>query len=67
LSFTSDWLYPSYQSKEIVSALKANQVEVSFAEIDSNYGHDAFLLPTKSGIYENILKNFLSKTFESDE
>ncbi len=67
LSFTSDWLYPSYQSKEIVSALKANQIEVSFCEIDSNYGHDAFLLPSKSRIYENILKDFLLTTLENGE
>lgn len=44
VSFTSDWLFPSYQSKEIVSALMANGVDVTYCEIDSSYGHDAFLL-----------------------
>jgi homoserine O-acetyltransferase len=44
ISFSSDWLYPSYQSKEIVRALKANNVDVTYFEIKSNYGHDAFLI-----------------------
>jgi homoserine O-acetyltransferase len=44
LSFSSDWLFPTYQSRALVDALRANGAEVSFAEIQSPYGHDAFLL-----------------------
>jgi homoserine O-acetyltransferase len=44
LSFSSDWLFPTARSKELVSALRENGNEVSFAEIQSAYGHDAFLL-----------------------
>jgi len=44
LSFSSDWLFPTYQSRELVDALRFNGAEVSFAEIPSPYGHDAFLL-----------------------
>lgn len=44
LAFTSDWLYPPYQAKEIVSALRANNVHFAYCEIPSDYGHDAFLL-----------------------
>jgi homoserine O-acetyltransferase len=44
LSFSSDWLFPTYQSKELVDAARAVDAEVSFAEIPSPYGHDAFLL-----------------------
>jgi homoserine O-acetyltransferase/O-succinyltransferase len=44
LSFSSDWLFPTYQARELVDALKAADAEVSFAEIESPYGHDAFLL-----------------------
>jgi len=44
LSFSSDWLFPTYQSRELVDALRGNGAEVSFAEIPSPYGHDAFLL-----------------------
>jgi len=44
IAFSSDWLYPPYQSKEIVKALKMNGIPVSFCKIKSDYGHDAFLL-----------------------
>lgn len=44
VSFTSDWLYPTRESREIVQALNAVAANVSFVEIDSNKGHDAFLL-----------------------
>lgn len=44
VSFSSDWLFPSHMSKEIVSALRRNNKDVSYAEIQSDYGHDAFLL-----------------------
>jgi homoserine O-acetyltransferase/O-succinyltransferase len=43
-SFTSDWLYPTYQSRELVDALRANAIEVVAREIESDYGHDSFLL-----------------------
>ncbi len=45
VSFTSDWLFPSEQAKELVRALQANGLVTTFLEISSNYGHDAFLLP----------------------
>jgi len=44
VSFTSDWLYPTRESREIVQALNAVAANVSFVEIDSDKGHDAFLL-----------------------
>jgi homoserine O-acetyltransferase/O-succinyltransferase len=44
LSYTSDWLYPSWQSKELVRALLRNGSDVTYVDIASNYGHDAFLL-----------------------
>ena len=44
VSFTSDWLYPTRESRAIVQALNAVAANVSFVEIDSNKGHDAFLL-----------------------
>jgi len=45
ISFTSDWLYPTYQAREIVKALKKNGRDVSFCEIEAEWGHDAFLIP----------------------
>ena len=47
ISIVSDWLFPTYQSKEIVKALKANLVPTTFVELDSPYGHDSFLLPNE--------------------
>jgi homoserine O-acetyltransferase len=58
ISIASDWLYPTYQSKEIVKALKANLVPTTFVELDSPYGHDAFLLPNLQ--LSEVLSGFLS-------
>lgn len=58
MSFTSDWLYPPSESKEIVKALKRNGKSVSYCEIQSNHGHDAFLL--ESGQQTNLIRDFLS-------
>ena len=44
ISFTSDWLYPTRESREIVKALNAVAANVSFVDISSEKGHDAFLL-----------------------
>ncbi|NTU71423.1 MAG: homoserine O-acetyltransferase [Coriobacteriia bacterium] len=44
LTFSSDWLFPTYQTKGLVDAIRRARGEVSFAEIESPYGHDAFLL-----------------------
>lgn len=60
ISFSADWLYPSYQSKEIVRALMLNGVDVTYCEIDSNYGHDAFLLD--EGEISIVIKNYLDNS-----
>ena len=44
ISFTSDWLFPTPESRAIVHALNAAGAPVSFAEIETDKGHDAFLL-----------------------
>ena len=44
VSFTSDWLFPTEEAREIVHALNAAGAPVSFAEIETDKGHDAFLL-----------------------
>jgi homoserine O-acetyltransferase len=64
IAVSSDWLYPSYQSREIVDALNANDKEVLYREIESNYGHDAFLL--ESGQLNYIINNFLSDVTVAD-
>ncbi len=45
ISYSSDWLYPTYQAKELVQALKRTGQDVSFCEIEADCGHDAFLIP----------------------
>ncbi len=57
LSFTSDWLYPTVQSRRIVHALNAVAANVSFAEIVSNAGHDAFLVDEPE--FHRVLRGFL--------
>ncbi len=47
ISYTSDWLYPTYQAKELIQALKRADLDVSFCEIEADCGHDAFLIPDK--------------------
>jgi homoserine O-acetyltransferase len=44
VSFTSDWLFPTRENREIVHGLNAAAAPVSFVEIDSDRGHDSFLL-----------------------
>ena len=44
IAFKSDWLYPAYQSREIVRACKLAGLETTYVEVNSTYGHDAFLL-----------------------
>ena len=57
ISYSSDWLYPTYQSKELVQALKRSGRDVSFCEIEADAGHDAFLIPDIR--LQNILRGFL--------
>jgi homoserine O-acetyltransferase len=64
ISVSSDWLYPPYQSQEIVSALTAHDREVRYSEIRSNYGHDAFLL--ESGQINYLITQFLTRTVVGD-
>ncbi len=62
IAFSSDWLYPPSQSKDIVRALKMNGIDVTYCEISSNHGHDAFLLEFDEET--KLIKHFLQKTFK---
>ena len=62
LSFTSDWLYPSYQSLEIVSALRSRNCDVAYCNLTSQYGHDAFLVEV--GEQTDLVRGFLAGTFK---
>ena len=57
IAFKSDWLYPTYQSQEILKACKLSGVDATFVEVNSTYGHDAFLLEVNEETH--LLKHFL--------
>jgi homoserine O-acetyltransferase len=61
VSFTSDWLYPTYQSREMVKAMKKNSLDVSFCEINADCGHDAFLMPNEKLI--TMIKGFIDRVY----
>ena len=56
-SFTSDWLYPTAESRSVTRALNAAGARVSFVEIDSDKGHDAFLL--EEPVLDGVMAGFL--------
>jgi homoserine O-acetyltransferase len=62
VSFSSDWLYPTKNSKEIVIALNASGANVAFAEIKTDKGHDSFLLNEPE--FLRTIKGFLDSNFE---
>ena len=61
ISFTSDWLYPTQENKDIVIALNAIGADVGFVEIESDKGHDSFLLDVPD--FLKAIKNFLNKSY----
>ena len=62
MAFKSDWLYPDYQSMEIVKACKMAGVDATYCKIDSTYGHDAFLLEIDEE--SHLIRHFLKKVYE---
>ncbi len=58
ISFDSDWLFPTSESRAVVHALNANAANVSFVEIESDKGHDSFLLDVPE--FFAILTGFLN-------
>ncbi len=62
ISFTSDWLYPTYQARSIVQALKKCGRDVSFCEIEAQWGHDAFLIP--GARLKSLIHGFLQRVHD---
>ncbi len=60
VSFSSDWLFPPEQSRDIVNALIANNAAVSYCNVHSPCGHDAFLLPDELEVYGGMMRAFLN-------
>jgi len=61
ISFTTDWRFAPERSREIVKALLDNDAEVCYAEVESDHGHDAFLLPNTH--YEGIFRAYMQRVF----
>jgi homoserine O-acetyltransferase len=59
ISFSSDWLYPSYQSVEMAGALAECGREVRYVELQSNYGHDSFLIDVEE--QSEVIRGFLAE------
>lgn len=59
VAFTSDWRFSPARSREIVRALLDNDKEVSYAEIEADHGHDAFLMPVPQ--YLEVLRTYMDK------
>jgi len=60
ISFKSDWLYPSSQSQDIVRLLKRRGMDATYCELNSTYGHDAFLVEVED--QTTLIRHFLDKT-----
>jgi len=60
ISFTSDWLFPPFQSRQMVDALIAGNKPVSYLNVRSDCGHDAFLLPDEYAVYGHLIASFLA-------
>ena len=64
IAFKSDWLYPAYQSQEIAKACKLAGVDSTYCEVNSTYGHDAFLLETEEETH--LVKHFLNTVWNGN-
>lgn len=65
VSFSSDWLLPPYQSEQIVDALISQKKAVSYVNIQSDAGHDAFLLPLQLSTYGGLIEHFINNLHDS--
>lgn len=65
VSYTTDWLFPTSQSKEVVSALIQNRAHVTFAELDCPFGHDAFLIDEAIVQLEKLVIPFLEQSYQA--
>ena len=62
ISFTSDWMFPTAENREIVKALNGVGANVSFVEIETDHGHDSFLMDVAD--YHRVIRGFLEGAAE---
>ena len=65
VAYTSDWLYPPYQSESVVYALMRQRGAVNYVNIESDYGHDAFLLEAE--LMEKLVGGFVDHVYDPDK
>lgn len=65
VSYTTDWLFPTSQSREMVRALLKARKDVTFLELDSPYGHDAFLIDSELPKLAAVVRPFLDRSFDA--
>ena len=65
ISFSSDWLYTTYQSREMVRAMKKAGKDVSFCEIDVDLGHDSFLLAHMR--LAKLISGFINRIYQKSK
>ena len=66
MSFTSDWLFPPFQTQQMVDALIVADKPVSYCNVRSDCGHDAFLLPNDLKTYGELMSAFLANLAPAD-
>jgi homoserine O-acetyltransferase/O-succinyltransferase len=66
ISFTSDWLFPPEQSRELANTLISLKKDVSYCNVVSNCGHDAFLLPDELPVYGGLMRAFLDNIHDGE-
>ena len=64
ISFSSDWLYPSYQALEIVSALRSRNADVAYCNLEARYGHDSFLVEVEE--QTELVRGFLANAYKQE-
>lgn len=63
ITFSSDWLYPPYQLKEVAQAVRRSGGDATYCEINSDHGHDAFLL--EHAAQEPLVRSFLERVYNT--
>lgn len=64
ISYDSDWLFPTSQSKEIIRALVESHRHVTFRELHSPFGHDAFLIDSELPKLQQVVVPFLARAYQ---
>lgn len=61
ISFTSDWLYPSYQALDIVKQLRVRHMDTTYCDIETSHGHDSFLIENSE--QKHLVRHFLNNLY----